>query len=347
MTSILKKQSHKLSINEDIMKFSQIIGHEKQMSHLVRSLESEKFVHAYIFNGPAGIGKKRIAHALMTAILCKASKTEPCESCSSCLKLKTDNHPDIMEIKPESGSVKNQQVEGFQRFVNIKPYESDHKIIIIEDADTMTVSAQNRILKVLEEPPSYVVIVMLTTNINRLLPTIRSRCLGMNFQPVPSEKIASFIVDNYNIDMPRAQVVANFSKGSFEAAIKMVESEAFNEDRMFIQDLFDALVRKKQLKLFDAISILEKNKEKTLELLELLTFWIRDMVLLAETSNPQLIVNQDKLEILKSHVEDMSIVQLYKSFKEVEKAKRAIREQVNLSANMESFMIALQEVRNG
>lgn len=329
------------------MKFSQIIGHEKQMNHLIRSLESEKFVHAYIFNGPAGIGKKRVATALMTAILCQNSKVEPCESCASCLKLQSDNHPDIMLLKPESGSLKNQQVEEFQKFVTIKPYESNHKVILIEDADTMTVSAQNRILKVLEEPPAYVVIVMMTTNINRMLPTIRSRCLGMNFQPVPSEKIASFIVDNYNIDMPRAQVIANFSKGSFDSAIKMLESEAFSEDRTLIENMFDALIRNKRLKLFDYVSILEKNKEKTLELLELLTFWIRDLILLSEGSAQQLIVNQDKLEILKSHVEDMSIVQLYRSFKEVEKAKRAIREQVNLSANMESFMIALQEVRNG
>lgn len=230
------------------MKFSQIIGHDKQIKHLKNSIKKKQYVHAYIFNGPSGIGKKQVAKALMSSVLCLESDIEPCDICASCIKLKTDNHPDIMHIQPESGSVKNQQVEDFQKFVNIKPYESNHKIILIEDADTMTTSAQNRILKVLEEPPSYVMVILITTNVNRLLPTIRSRCLGMNFQPVPPEKIASFVMDNYNVDRSHAKVIASFSKGSFDAALQMLESETLSEDRKLVEDLFESVVNKKKVK---------------------------------------------------------------------------------------------------
>lgn len=328
------------------MKFNKIIGHEKQILYLKRTLDKKKMVHAYIFNGPSGIGKKLVASTLMTSILCESTDIEPCESCQTCKKIETDNHPDIMFITPDSGSVKNQQVEGFQQFVSIKPYESNHKIIIIEDADTMTISAQNRILKILEEPPSYVVIIMMTTNINRLIPTIRSRCLAINFQPVPYHLIESYIVEKYQMDVSEAKVVANFSKGSFEVAINMLESEIFSENRQIVQDLFDTVIRKDRLKIFEFVSILEKSKEKSLEILDLLTFWIRDLILIIEKSNFDIIVNQDKIEILETYVDEITLEQLYKSFKEVEKAKRAIGEQVNLSANMESLMIVLQEVRN-
>lgn len=328
------------------MKFNEIMGHKKQISFLTKTLNKNQLVHAYIFNGHSGIGKLLVASTLMASILCDSSDIEPCGECQSCKKIATDNHPDIMVIEPESGSVKNQQVEGFQKFVSIKPYESNHKIILIEDADTMTISAQNRILKILEEPPSYVIIIMLTTNINRLVPTIRSRCLAMNFQAVPVDMIASYIMDNYSIDESRSRVVANFSKGSFEAALKMLESEAFSEDRQCIQELFDSVIKRKKLKLFEFVSILEKSKEKSLELLDLLTFWIRDLIFIIEKSNKEVLVNQDKIDILENYVGEISLEQLYRCFKEVEKAKRAIREQVNLSANMEALIIALQEVRN-
>lgn len=329
------------------MNFREIIGHNKQIGHLQNSLIKGKNVHAYVFNGPSGIGKRFVAKAFMSTILCENSNTDSCGNCGSCIKLKTDNHPDIMIIQSESGSVKNQQVEEFQSFVNIKPYVSNHKIILIEDADNMTVSAQNRILKVLEEPPSYVVVILITSNINRLVPTIRSRCLCINFHSVPSDLISKYLVEKFNIEESKAKVVANFSNGSFEIALRMLESEAFEEDRTFIQDLFDAINKKKKTKLFDFISVLEKNKEKTLELLDLLTYWYRDLVFLVEKADVEMLINQDKIQILKSYVDGLTLNELYNSIAEIEDAKRAVREQVNLSANMESLIIALQEVRNG
>ncbi|HAS74197.1 MAG TPA: hypothetical protein DCS67_08655 [Clostridiales bacterium UBA8960] len=136
------------------------------------ALDRNHLSHSYLISGSEDI---ELAKSIAQRILCKQEHTG-CGSCSSCLKLASDNHPDLMIIIPDGASIKNAQVEAFQEFIYIRPFESAHKIVIFNEAHLMTERAQNRILKVLEEPPEYAVFLLLTRQMPSMLETVLSRC---------------------------------------------------------------------------------------------------------------------------------------------------------------------------
>ena len=177
-------------------KFSDIIGQEQIKEHLQNALEAGKISHAYIINGEKSSGKEFIARVFSMALQCEKGGTEPCQECHSCKQALTDNQPDIIRVtheKPNTISVDDIRAQ-VNNDVAIKPYSSPYKVYIIQDAEKMTVQAQNAILKTLEEPPAYAVILLLTTNVNALLPTILSRCVVLNMKPVADDLIRKYLI---------------------------------------------------------------------------------------------------------------------------------------------------------
>ena len=159
--------------------FRDIIGQEQIKEHLQNALETKKISHAYIINGEKYSGKEFIARIFAMALQCEEEGVNPCQKCHSCKQALSDNQPDIIRVtheKPNTISVDDIRAQ-VNNDVAIKPYSSPYKIYIINEAEKMTVQAQNAILKTLEEPPEYVVILLLTTNVNSLLSTILSRCI--------------------------------------------------------------------------------------------------------------------------------------------------------------------------
>ena len=158
--------------------FSDIIGQEQMKEHMQHALETGKISHAYIISGESGSGKEMVAKCFAKALQCSNRQErngfiEACNECASCRKASTDNHPDIITItheKPTSIGVDDIRLK-LRDDVIIKPYESSHKIYIIPEGEKMTAAAQNALLKTLEEPPEYIVIIILTSNINQFLPT--------------------------------------------------------------------------------------------------------------------------------------------------------------------------------
>jgi len=150
---------------------------KKNEDFILDALKGNRLSHSYIFSGI-----EDVSYAVMLAqkILCKQEHTG-CGSCSSCLKIKSDNHPDLRVILPDGASIKNEQVEDFQSFMVIKPFESQRKIAIFNEVHLMTPRAQNRLLKILEEPPTYALIWFMTKQAESLLDTVRSRCQLLSF----------------------------------------------------------------------------------------------------------------------------------------------------------------------
>ncbi len=159
-----------------MVSFNNIIGHKDIVKHLQNAIKTEKISHSYIFTGRPGSGKKLIATTYAMTLQCEAGGTEPCQKCDSCKKALGKNHPDIIMVNHEkSGTISIHEIrEQVIHDVAVKPYCSPHKIYIIPDAEMMTVQAQNALLKTIEEPPEYAVIILLTSNIDALLPTIQS-----------------------------------------------------------------------------------------------------------------------------------------------------------------------------
>ena len=174
------------------MNFNNIIGNENVKNLLNNSIKSNNLVHSYMFVGPNGIGKSIFAKELAKILLC-TNNTSPCNSCSSCVKFESNNHPDFMIIDADDGkSIKIGQVRLLQEKIAEKPIISDHKVYIINNSDLMTVEAQNCLLKTLEEPPEYATIILVLSNENKMLNTIKSRCTKIVFQKLTNENLKEY-----------------------------------------------------------------------------------------------------------------------------------------------------------
>ena len=159
--------------------FGDIIGHEDIVKHFKSSIEMEKVSHAYILNGERGVGKKTLASVVAKSLQCESGEPDPCGKCKSCLQAETGNQPDIIWVgheKPDGISVEEIRTQ-IVNDISLKPYSSMYKIYIVPDAQLMNSQAQNALLKTLEEPPEYAVIMLLTNNVNKFLPTILRRCI--------------------------------------------------------------------------------------------------------------------------------------------------------------------------
>ena len=197
-------------------KFQNIIGQEQIKEHLQNALSTGKVSHAYIINGERFSGKEYIAKIFAMALQCERDGIEPCQECHSCRQALSDNQPDIIRVTHEKpGSI---GVDDIRAQINgdiaIKPYSSPRKIYIVNEAEKMTVQAQNALLKTLEEPPAYAVILLLTTNVNAFLPTILSRCVVLNMKPVADEKVKKYLMEELQVPDYKADVCVAFARGN-------------------------------------------------------------------------------------------------------------------------------------
>ena len=175
------------------MSFNNIIGNNNVKNILIKSINNETVLHSYMFIGEQGIGKKLIAEQFAKMILCEAYEGKECDKCKSCVEFNSGNNPDFKMIEPDGKTIKIEQIREMQTKVAEKPVNSGKKIYIIDDADLMTKEAQNCLLKTLEEPPEYIVIILIVSNENRVLTTIKSRCMKMHFEKISDEEIKKYL----------------------------------------------------------------------------------------------------------------------------------------------------------
>ena len=203
--------------------FHDIIGQEQIKEHLQNAISAKKISHAYIINGEKSSGKEFIARVFAMTLQCEKGGTEPCQECHSCKQALSDNQPDIIYVsheKPNTISVDDIRTQ-LNNDIVIKPYSSKHKIYIVDEAEKMNQQAQNALLKTIEEPPAYAVILLLTTNAESFLPTILSRCVTLNLKAVPDEKIKKFLMAHYQIPDYQADVCVAFAQGNVGKAIQL------------------------------------------------------------------------------------------------------------------------------
>lgn len=207
--------------------FKDILGNKKNKDILEKSIKLNRISHSYIFWGTEGIGKKIIAKAFAKKILCLEQK-ENC-NCKSCVEFDSNNNPDFQLIEPNEGKVKIEQIREMQRKIAEKPIISNKKIYIIDNSDTMTIEAQNCLLKTLEEPPEYIIIILICTNEDNLLSTIKSRCTRMHFDSIENEEIKTYIKQKYP-EKDISENIINLSQGSIGKALKLNENKNIYEN---------------------------------------------------------------------------------------------------------------------
>ena len=196
-------------------KFADIYGHEQIKEHLQNAIRLNKVSHAYIFNGPMGSGKKMTAGIFAETLQCERHGQEPCGTCHSCIQSESGNQPDIIWVhheKPGSIGVDDvrEQVIGDMQ---IKPYSSRYKIYIIDEAEKLTQQAQNALLKTIEEPPAYGIIILLTTNADTFLQTILSRCVRLDFRPLRDTLVTQYLQEKYDLTDYECRFATAFAQG--------------------------------------------------------------------------------------------------------------------------------------
>lgn len=194
------------------MSFKDIIGNDEVKYYLIESIKKNNIPHAYMFIGEEGIGKKLIALEYAKNIMCENNWDEACSRCKSCLIFDSMNHPDFFLLEPDGNNIKIEQIRSIKSKIYEKPIISDKKVYIINDSQKMTIESQNSLLKILEEPPEYIVIILIVSNQNLILDTIKSRCNKVLFNKIDNNLLKDFLINNYNFENINDNILELFNR---------------------------------------------------------------------------------------------------------------------------------------
>ncbi|HRZ87475.1 MAG TPA: DNA polymerase III subunit delta', partial [bacterium] len=183
------------------MSFKDVIGHKTIVAQLKNAVSSGRVGNAYLFSGPTGIGKKTVAAQFAKALNCLKNDPDGCGECESCRKADASSHPDVKWCGPAgaSRSIKIESVRELIRNAGMKPYEGRRKVFVLAEAETLNPASGNALLKTLEEPPADTVFILTTSHKDALLPTIRSRCQTVEFQPLPAKTMEEIARSRYSL----------------------------------------------------------------------------------------------------------------------------------------------------
>ncbi|MSQ48492.1 MAG: AAA family ATPase [Deltaproteobacteria bacterium] len=219
------------------MLLSGIRGQDAAIAILRNALARDRLAHAYLFIGPAGIGKKQTALALAHAVQCQESPPDGCGACGSCVQVTAGTHPDLRVVGPEAGkqSIAIDQVRDLQRVLSLRPVQGKKKIAILEEAHLLTPQAQSALLKMVEEPSGDALLVLLTLNSASLSRPLLSRCQQVRFAPLPTPVIEEILVRTQDKDPALARTLALYSRGSMGRAL-VLDPEVFTEERRYVEE---------------------------------------------------------------------------------------------------------------
>lgn len=249
------------------MNFEGIIGNDKIKKELQEVVNLDTISHSYLFVGQDGIGKRKVAEEFAKMILCLTEDNKACNACSSCIKFNSNNNLDFTEIEPDGNSLKIAQIREMQERIYEKPIVSNKKVFIINDSDKMTEEAQNSLLKTLEEPPEYIVIILITSNENKLLNTIKSRCLKISFNNIDTQQMKKYIEENQIMQNPSDNILS-MCNGSIGKLIKINEDiEDYNQIEQITNNMIDGKIRN-VITMFKQFEPLYKSKDIAVDLLD-------------------------------------------------------------------------------
>lgn len=325
--------------------FKDIVGHEQMIEHLQNAITMDKVSHAYIINGPDKSGKMMLAEAFAAALQCEAGGKEACMECHSCKQAAGKNQPDIIYVKHEKPNTIS--VEDIRKQLNndivIKPYSSRRKIYIIDEAWKMNVQAQNALLKTIEEPPAYAVIILLTTNADAFLPTILSRCVTLNIKVVADEIIKKYLMSHCRIPDYQAEICVAFAQGNVGKAIQLASSEDFNDLKVSVLQL---IRRIKDIELYEMTEAVKQISDYKLEIndyFDLIMIWYRDVLYFKATSDVNGLIFQDEVYDIKRQAEISSYNGIEIILEALHKAQLRLNANVNFDLVIELLLFTLKE----
>ncbi|MCC8024747.1 MAG: DNA polymerase III subunit delta' [Clostridium sp.] len=325
--------------------FDKIVGHEQIKEHFRNAVQTGKVSHAYILSGEAGMGRKSLASAFALSLLCEKGMAEPCMQCHACRQALSGNHPDLIYVtheKPASIGVDDIR-EQINDTIMVRPYSSYYKIYIVDEAEKMTVQAQNALLKTIEEPPSYGVILLLTTNPEGFLPTILSRCVQLKLKPLKDEVVKEYLIQSLGVEESQAEIYAAFARGNLGKAIHLADSEEFKQ---MYHEILHLLKHLKDTDISELLDYIRKLKDEKMDIygcLDFMQMWYRDVLMYKTTKDINLLIFKDEFSSIKS----MSTLSGYDGLERIlvaiDKARVRLDANVNMELVMELMLLTMKE----
>ena len=326
-------------------KFTDIIGQEQLKEHLQNAISMNKVSHAYIINGERSSGKEFIAKVFAAALQCETGGVEPCGECHYCKQALSGNQPDIIFVshdKPNTIGVEDIRAQ-INNDIVIKPYSSPRKVYIMNEGEKMTVQAQNALLKTLEEPPEYAVILILTANVDSLLPTILSRCVVLNMKPVPDNKVKKYLMEDLAVPDYKANICVAFARGNIGKAKMLATSEEFEKVKEEAVTLVKYINDMEISEIVKAIKKISEYKFDVTDYLDILSVWYRDVLLFKATKDANSLIFKDEIQYIRKVADRSTYEGIETIVKALQQAKRRLDANVNFDLTMELLLLTIQE----
>lgn len=322
--------------------FEEIRGNTPLVEQLRRSAASGRSSHAYLFLGGAGAGKRLIANTFAKALQCEGEK-RPCDSCKSCHAFNHGNHPDVIYFQPLKNG-KTYTIEDVREqlleTVDLKPFQYEKKIYIIEKADTLNIQSQNALLKTLEEPPAHAVFLLLAERAEALLPTILSRVVVMKIRPLSAETIADYLMQAGHL-AEESHILSAYAQGRIGQALELVEDEGFREMRQDILGKLEVLPSMSEGDAYLLAKDLEGYKND-LRFLDIMELWYRDLLTAKSLREEGYLIQRDKKDAIFRAAKEPAAL-LAKKAAAVRTARMRLAQNANFRLTMEVMLMDLKE----
>ena len=325
--------------------FKDVVGHKDILKYISSAVENNRVSHAYILNGERGSGKRMLANLFATTLLCESGNSEPCGKCHSCRQAESGNHPDIIRVtheKPNSISVDDIRTQ-VNNTVDIKPYQGPYKVYIIPQADLMTPQAQNAILKTIEEPPAYAVVMLLADNPDALLPTISSRCVQLNLKPVGDQLVKDYLMNEMHVPDYQAEVDASLAQGNIGKAERIARSPEYEET---LESALRMAKYADSMPLYEIVETIKKltaEKDNIDDYFDIFSLWFRDVLLFKATKEVDSLVFKQELNGIRERANKSSYEGLEKIIEAIQKARARLNANVNFDLTMELMFLTMKE----
>lgn len=325
--------------------FDDIYGQDHIREHLRAAISSEKISHAYIIEGERYSGKEFIAEVFAEALECQGEGEVPCGECVSCRQAKTRNNPDIIRVTHDKPNVIS--VDDIRSQINndvlIRPYAYKKKVYIVNEAEKMNPQAQNALLKTLEEPPEYAVILLLVTNEESLLATIRSRCVVLKMRPVADKIVKKYLMEEVEVPDYKADICVAFARGNLGKARLLARNEEFDNIR---EDALRLLRNVKNMEINELTKAVKQAMEYKVQIgdyLDIIAVWYRDVLMFKATNDPNGLIFRDEIQYIRKVADTESYEDIENVLEALEKAKRRLAVNVGFELTMELLFMTMQQ----
>ena len=322
-----------------------ILGNEHIVSHFKKAIENDKISHAYIINGEKGMGKRTVAKAFAMTLLCEERAELPCMKCHSCIQAMTDNNPDLITITPDKPTTLS--IDHIRKTlvndIDLKPYSNSHKVYIVENADLMNNAAQNAILKTIEEPPEYAVILLLTGNAGSLLQTVLSRCVKLDMQPLKKEVVKKYLMEKEHIVDYQADVAVSFAGGNLGKAKELSTSQDFAG---MLDEVVQLLRYIKDMQAYEVAAAVKRAtdyKFRFSDYIDLMILWFRDVLVYKASVDVNQLIFKNEIKTIKEHAAKSSYNGIEKILEAMDKAKVRLKANVNFDIAIEMMFLTIRD----